>query len=66
MGSRILSALSGNNSVKKLTIARHTSDIGEEDMRSLAQSLSGNIGIDSATPLQSDLAISSGQKRKAP
>jgi hypothetical protein len=46
MGSRILSALSGNHSVKKFVLSRHTSDIDKKGMRALAQSLSGNMGIE--------------------
>jgi hypothetical protein len=43
MGSNFLSALSGNNSVKKLLIAKTEID---EEMRCLAQALTGNVGIE--------------------
>jgi hypothetical protein len=46
MGSRILSALSGNNSVKRLTIDRDESNFGEDEIHSLLQALPGNMGID--------------------
>jgi hypothetical protein len=46
MDSNLLSALSGNNSVKKLTIENYTSTFGEEKARSLAQALPGNMGIE--------------------
>jgi hypothetical protein len=46
MGSHILSALSGNNSVKKLTIYNNSSKFGEDEMHSLIQALPGNLGIE--------------------
>jgi hypothetical protein len=46
MGSRILSALSGNNSVKRLTIDRDNSNFGEDEIHSLLQALPGNMGIE--------------------
>jgi hypothetical protein len=44
MDSNIVCALSGNNSVKKITIGG--SDYNEEVIRSLAQALPGNTGIE--------------------
>jgi hypothetical protein len=46
MGGQILSALSGNNSLKKLAIDWHRSDFGEGEMRSLLEALPGNTGIE--------------------
>jgi hypothetical protein len=46
MGSRILSALSGNNSVKKVVISRQTRHVGNTELHALALSLSGNMGIE--------------------
>jgi hypothetical protein len=46
MGSGILGSLSGNNSVKKLTIGANTIELGEKEMRSLAHALQGNMGIE--------------------
>jgi hypothetical protein len=43
MGSRIISALSGNNSVKRLLFNNLSN---EEEIRSLAQALPGNTGIE--------------------
>jgi hypothetical protein len=45
MGCRILSALSGNNSVKRLSLRF----LGEKKIRSLAQALPGNMGIEHLT-----------------
>jgi hypothetical protein len=44
MSSPILSALSGNNSVKRLTIGKHTSS--KEAIRCLLEALPGNLGIE--------------------
>jgi hypothetical protein len=49
MGSRIISALSGNNSVKKIKINTKISKFGEEEIRCLAQALPGNVGIEHLT-----------------
>jgi hypothetical protein len=46
MGCRILSALSGNNSVKKLYITRFGNAISKDGIRSLIQALPGNLGIE--------------------
>jgi hypothetical protein len=53
MGSRMISALSGNHSVKKLTLGHYFGGtcVGEDEMGSLAQSLPGNIGIQHLTIL---------------
>jgi hypothetical protein len=45
----IISALSGNKSVKKLVIQTCPSDLGKEEMRSLLQALPGNMGIEDLT-----------------
>jgi hypothetical protein len=47
--SGILSALSGNNSVKRLVIRKRPGNFGEEEMRSLLQALPGNMGIENLT-----------------
>jgi hypothetical protein len=44
-----LSAVSGNSSVKKLVIQTCPSDLGKEEMRSLLEALTGNIGIEHLT-----------------
>jgi hypothetical protein len=49
MESGILSALSGNNSVKRLVIEKHQNKFGKEEMRSLLQALPGNMGIEQLT-----------------
>jgi hypothetical protein len=49
MGCRIISTLSGNNSVKGLTINRLIHDFGEEEMCSLLEALPGNMGIEHLT-----------------
>jgi hypothetical protein len=46
MESGIFSALSGNNSVKRLVIEKHPNEFGKEEMRSLLQALPGNMGIE--------------------
>jgi hypothetical protein len=46
LGSRTLSALRGNHSVKKLMIRFTSSDLGNEEMYALLESLPGNIGIE--------------------
>jgi hypothetical protein len=48
--SSILCALSGNNYVKTLTLRRYSRDyVNEEEIRSLAQALPGNVGIEHLT-----------------
>jgi hypothetical protein len=50
MDSSILCALSGNKSLKKLSMEIHPSDFSnEEEIRSLAQALTGNMGIEHLT-----------------
>jgi hypothetical protein len=49
MGSNILSALGGNNSVKKLTIDRRMGEYDEEEMRCLIEALTGNMSIEHLT-----------------
>jgi hypothetical protein len=50
MGKCTLSVFSGNNSVKTLTLGRYSSDFAnEEQIRSLAQALPGNMGIELLT-----------------
>jgi hypothetical protein len=46
MDSSFISALSGNNSVTKITIDAHVFGLSEEKMRSLLRALPGNIGIE--------------------
>jgi hypothetical protein len=47
--SSMICALSGNNSLKKLTIEKDSFWFGEEEMRSLLQALPGNMGIEHLT-----------------
>jgi hypothetical protein len=50
MDSSILCALSGNKSIKKLSMERHPSAFADdEEIRSLAQALPGNMGIEHLT-----------------
>jgi hypothetical protein len=46
MDCSILGALSGNNYVKKLTMATCSREDAEEEIRSLAQALPGNMGLE--------------------
>jgi hypothetical protein len=46
MENNFLSALSGNNSVKTLAIEAKTIELGDEQMRSLAHALPGNMAIE--------------------
>jgi hypothetical protein len=49
LGSRILSALSGNRYIKKFMIGFCSSELGKEEMYALLEPLSGNIGIEHLT-----------------
>jgi hypothetical protein len=53
MSDHIISALSGNHSVKKLTIGKHTST--KEAMSCLLGALPGNLGIEHLTLIPMDL-----------
>jgi hypothetical protein len=55
MDSSILSALSGNNSVKKLVIDTNASKFGEEEILALRQALPGNMGIKHLTIRDSEM-----------
>jgi hypothetical protein len=59
MDNSFLSALRGNHSVKKLSIgSRYSSDVAnEQKIRSLAQALPGNMGIEHLTLRNFDLSI---------
>jgi hypothetical protein len=63
MGGRIISALSGNKSIKKLTMASYSTDSSYyEEIRSLAQALPGNMGIEH---LAIDLDLDIGSLKKS-
>jgi hypothetical protein len=56
MESSLLSALSGNNSVKKLMISKNASEFYEEEMHSLLQALPGNVGLENLIILDSGMS----------
>jgi hypothetical protein len=56
MDSSIISALSGNNSVKDLAIDTKACKFGEEKMLSLCQALPGNMGIECLTIIDAELS----------